>query len=448
MVKVKRKQILAGAMAFLLSCSTLMNSGLTVFAAETSVQTAAVQEVKSESEEVKETEAELMELPKLEEVKEQLEESEIVTAEDITIVAGENFDAKSDYTGLKIDNEKVKVSFVKAEDEAGQKFDFNVPGSYQAFYRVDPVSGHPSYQIVRRIIVTEKEGSNQDQQNQNNHSEDDSSAEDGEADPDSEGEIKEVLTQEPEIPEDTTDLMDVTADETGMFFSVVPAAMENAKGTNVNLETGELIPYPSSIGNYATTYFTVNGKVAYCLESKKASPPSSDYVANVFESNLELQKVLYYGYGGPGDITDSYMPSFDWKTKYVFTHLAASYSYCGMDGFYGCTFDDIKASGVWGYIQHIYSLEAPPTAAISLSPEAVKAYENGDIQRTEAFKLDGDHRNYITLNLPEGVTYHSGGTKKTGSVKISGGTSFYFSAPKTVTGTWNSGKLAGQMGTQ
>ena len=71
MVKVKRKQILAGAMAFLLSCSTLMNSGLTAFAAETSVQTATVQEVKSESEEVENTDAALRELPKLEEVKEQ-----------------------------------------------------------------------------------------------------------------------------------------------------------------------------------------------------------------------------------------------------------------------------------------------------------------------------------------------------------------------------------------
>ena len=448
MVKVKRKRILAGAMALLLSCSTLMNSGLTAFAEETTVETENIQETERESEEMKNTGAESAELPILEEVKEQLENLEIVTAEDLTIVAGEKFDVKSDYTGLKINHEKVKVSFVKAEDEAGQKFDFRIPGAYQTFYRVDPVSGHPSYQIVRRIIVTEREGNHQEQQNQANHNKDDGSAEDGEAEPDSEGESKEVLTQEPEIPEDTAGLIDVTADENGMFFSVVPAAMENARGTNVNLETGEKIPYPSNIGNYETTYFTVNGKVAYCLESMKGTPPSSDYVANVFESNMELQKVLYYGYGGPGDITGSYMPSFDWKTKYVFTHLAASYSYCGMEGFYGCSFDNIKASGVWDYIQHIYSLEAPPTAAISLSTKAVKAYESGEVQRTEVFKLDGDHRNYITLKLPEGVTYHSKGTTKTGSVKISGGTSFYFSAPKTVTGTWNSGKLAGQMETQ
>ncbi len=95
------------------------------------------------------------------------------------------------------------------------------------------------------------------------------------------------------------------------------------------------------------------------------------------------------------------MPSFDWKTKYIFTHLAAAYSYCGMDGFYGCTFEDIKASGVWGYIQHIYSLEAPPTAAITLSPKEAKAYESGKEQRTGEFTLKGDHRNYITLKMPE-----------------------------------------------
>ena len=136
------------------------------------------------------------------------------------------------------------------------------------------------------------------------------------------------------------------------------------------------------------------------------------------------------------------------KTKYIFTHLAAAYSYCGMDGFYGCTFEDIKASGVWGYIQHIYSLEAPPTAAITLSPKEAKAYESGKEQRTGEFTLKGDHRNYITLKMPENVTYHSGSTKQTGTVKINGNTTFHFSAPKTVTGTWNSGKLKGQMGTQ
>jgi len=41
-----------------------------------------------------------------------------------------------------------------------------------------------------------------------------------------------------------------------------------------------------------------------------------------------------------------------------------------------------------------------------------------------------------------------GETQTGGNVKIYGGTTFYFSAPKTVTGTWKSGTLTGQMGTQ
>ena len=439
-MKGKKKRLLAGTLALLLSCSTLLNTGITALASEQSEEHAQIQEVKQE-------EAASETLPELEEVKEQLTEEELVYAEDLTIKAGESFDLETDYRGFQKNDEKVKVTFLKAEGDSGNSFDFNTPGSYQAFYRVDPLSGNPSYQIMRRIVVEARENSTQEPQGEVSQHTEDGSGEDGEADPDPE--IPEVLTEEPEMPDAGAELIDLTPKEDkGMFLSVVPAAMEQQKGSNVHLVQGEKIPYPSNVGNYSTSYFTVNGHVAYCLESMKASPPTSDYVANEFESNPELQKVLYYGYGGPGDITGEYMPSFDWKTKYIFTHLAAAYSYCGMDGFYGCTFEDIKASGVWGYIQHIYSLEAPPTAAITLSPKEAKAYESGKEQRTGEFTLKGDHRNYITLKMPEHVTYHSGSTKQTGTVKINGNTTFYFSAPKTVTGTWNSGKLKGQMGTQ
>lgn len=439
-MKGKKKRLLAGTLALLLSCSTLLNTGITALASEQSEEHAQIQEVKQE-------EAASETLPELEEVKEQLTEEELVYAEDLTIKAGESFDLETDYRGFQKNDEKVKVTFLKAEGDSGNSFDFNTPGSYQAFYHVDPLSGNPSYQIMRRIVVEARENSTQEPQGEVSQHTEDGSGEDGEADPDPE--IPEVLTEEPEMPDAGAELIDLTPKEDkGMFLSVVPAAMEQQKGSNVHLVQGEKIPYPSNVGNYSTSYFTVNGHVAYCLESMKASPPTSDYVANEFESNPELQKVLYYGYGGPGDITGEYMPSFDWKTKYIFTHLAAAYSYCGMDGFYGCTIEDIKASGVWGYIQHIYSLEAPPTAAITLSPKEAKAYESGKEQRTGEFTLKGDHRNYITLKMPENVTYHSGSTKQTGTVKINGNTTFYFSAPQTVTSTWNSGKLKGQMGTQ
>ncbi len=438
-MKVKKKRFIAGALALLIGCSALLNSGISASAAEVAAE---------RTEEGTEKFAE--DLPALSEVKDLLDAEEIVTAEDITITAGDNFDADSDLSGIKFDDSKVKVSFKDAVDKDGKKFDPNTAGTYDAVYYVEPASGHPSYQITRRIIVNGTEAETQGQQNQGGHddTEDDGSGEDGEAGP---GQSVEVLTEVPEMPEDVEDTVDVSDGDNTVILSVMPtmlAARASTSSSAVNLVKGEQIGYPSNLGNYSTAYFTVNGRVAYCLESMKASPPSSDYVANVFESNINLQKVLYYGYGGPGDITGTYMPDFDWQLKYVFTHLAASYAYCGMDAFYGCTMDDIKECGVWGYIEYINGLDEPPTAALSLSPTTAKATEDNGKQKTGTFKLTGDSRNYITLKLPDNVTYHSGNTTKTGSVKIYGGTSFFFSAPLTVSGTWNSGKLEGQMGSQ
>ncbi|MFV0527647.1 MAG: SpaA isopeptide-forming pilin-related protein [Lachnospiraceae bacterium] len=444
----RKRRILAGALALLLGCSTLLNAGITAFAADISDTVESV----DESETMVETEAEptvaTEELPELAAVQEQLSADEIAVADDLSIVMGERLDVDCDYTGLKFDDQKIKITWEKAENEKGQTFDYNKAGSYQAYYRVDPLSGHPSYQISRRIIVNEKEPQTQEQQETGGEagSEEEGSEDDPDPAPKAE-ETTEQITEVPEVVEDVAEAVNVSDEENGVFLSVVPSVSEYQRG-NVNLTVGQTIPYPSNLGNYVTSYFEVNGKVAYCLESMKASPPSSDYVANVYESNKELQKALYYGYGGPGDITGLYMPDFTWELKYVFTHLAAAYSYCGMDAFYGCSIEDVKKCGVWDYIQYLNALDAPPTAAISLTPTTTKATESGDIQKTENFKLSGDYRNYITLKLPADVTYHSGNTKKTGSVDIYGGTSFYFTAPKTVTGTWNSGKIQGQMGVQ
>lgn len=78
----KKKRLLAGTLALLLSCSTLLNTGITALASEQSEEHAQIQEVKQE-------EAASETLPELEEVKEQLTEEELVYAEDLTIKAGE-----------------------------------------------------------------------------------------------------------------------------------------------------------------------------------------------------------------------------------------------------------------------------------------------------------------------------------------------------------------------
>lgn len=361
---------------------------------------------------------------------EQAESKEETQAEDITIKQGETFDPASDFKGITVKDGE-KLSFVLSADREGKLFDEDRPGTYDCIYQVQKPSGE-TYEITRKIIVKEngKEGESP-QKDRKQKKEQKSSEEDAEPDG---------------ANIDTSALKE----ETGVLFSVVPSSIEQAR-EKASLVKGQKIVYPSDLGSYSTCYFYVNDRIAYCLESNLQSPPSSDYVAELYESNLNLQKVLYYGYGGPGDLTGEYLKNYSNDIKYVLTHLAASYCYGGAEvAFVGCTQDGLKRYSVMEYINYLCGQEAPPSAAISLSSTKETAFLEGDMQKTKNITLNGDHRNYITLPLPEGVTYHdtTGKEQTGGSVKIYGGTTFYFTALKTVHGTWESGNLGGQVGAQ
>lgn len=351
-------------------------------------------------------------------------------AEDLTIEKGEAFDIASDFTGIHTE-EGDKVSYVASADEDGKAFDADRPGTYDCIYRVEKSTGE-TYEVVRTITVSgnAKENSTPSSQQKENK---DASSEDEDPEP-AGAEIE----------------LDGVTEEDGLYLSVVPSALASTR-ESATLVQGERIWYPSDLGSYSTCYFYVNDRLAYCIESNLNSPPSADYVAGIYESNLNLQKVLYYGYGGPGDLTGDYLSGYSNDMKYIMTHLAASVAYAGEDvGFTGCYESGIQKYKVREYIQFLYGQEAPPSAAISLSSTQENAYLEGNVQRTDPITLNGDHRNYITLNLPTGVTYHDtdGGEQSGGTVTIYGGTTFYFTAAKTVHGTWNTGNLSGQIGAQ
>lgn len=361
---------------------------------------------------------------------EQSENKAETQAEDITIQQGEMFDPASDFKGITVKDGE-KISFVLSADKEGKLFDADRPGTYDCIYQVQKPSGE-TYEITRKIIVKEK-------------------GKEGESPRKDKKQKKEQKNGEEDAEPDGANL-DTSAlkEEEGVLFSVVPSSMEQAR-EKASLIKGDRIQYPSDLGSYSTCYFYVNDRIAYCLESNLQSPPSSDYVAEIYESNLNLQKVLYYGYGGPGDLTGEYLKNYSNDVKYVLTHLAASYCYGGAEvAFVGCTQDGLKRYGVMEYINYLCGQEAPPSAAISLSSTKETAFLEGAVQKTKNITLNGDHRNYITLPLPEGVTYHdtAGKEQKGGSIQIYGGTTFYFTAEKNVHGTWNSGDLGGQVGAQ
>ena len=417
---------------------------------------------------VPETVAYEAEYPAFEKVKEKLDADEIVAAKDHIVEIDSGFDVEHDFSGIEFSPDKVKITFYEATDKGGKKIDIRKAGTYKAVYFVEPASKNPSYHISRNIIVKEKLSVSSSERrtadgerSENSHSDDSEGTEtDGEEDlprqtAEGEGIPKESMTESEmeaviegmEQAEDTRQDAEMIAEEEGILLFAEARQTARASGS-ATMVKGRKIYYPGNLGNYSTCYFTVNGKIAYCLESAKGSPDTGSYAAQIIDGNPNLQKALYYGYGGTGDVTASYMPSFGEDLKYVFTHIAASYFYCGMDGFAGCTMDDLRECGVLGWINYLESLPAPPDPQISLSKTALTATYDGSKQVTGTTKLNGDSRNFITIKLPKDVTFHNktDGSKQTGgNVRVSGGTSFYFTAPVTVNGDWNTGAMKGSI---
>lgn len=407
--------------------------------------------------------------PYYEEIKDYLNADEVVVAKDYEILAGTSFDVENDFSGLEgIDEGKVTVRLQEAKNASGEAFDSNQADTYHTVYLVEPVSKNPTYQISRNLVVKEGEESrslaNQTETVSPVKQEEEQAGEETESalqTKETEGfvlsddvaetmpeEIADKVVEEYEEIEAANDAEPVIIGaEEGI---VVYATRRMASSGSANLQVGKRVGYPANLGNYSTHYYYVNGKIAYCLESMKTGPGSGGYGAEVLEGNANLQKALYYGYGGAGDLTDQFMPQFDADLKYVFTHLAASYFYCGTDAFLGCSMEAIQACGVWGYIEFLASQPAPIDPYLSLSKSNLTASYDGTKQVTDRVTLHGDARNYITLTIPAGVTYHNSNTGETrtgGSVNIYGGTTFYFTAPVTVTNDWNTGQMYGNAGT-
>lgn len=94
--------------------------------------------------------------PLYEEVKNELDADEVVKAKDLELETGSIFEVEKDFTGLEIpDEKKVKITFHEAENEEKQDFTTDYEDTYKAVYYVEPVSGHPIYQINRKLIVKE-----------------------------------------------------------------------------------------------------------------------------------------------------------------------------------------------------------------------------------------------------------------------------------------------------
>lgn len=454
--------------------------------------------------------------PLYEEVKDLLDEDEVVKAKDYEITVGSEFDVTCDFTGLEIkDDKKVKVTFEEAKNEEGKDFALDHADSYKAVYYVEPVNeAHPKYQISRNLIV--KEAETEVQAASEGGGEDagsggtEEAADDGEADSqtlseeESETEETEMVMETEAFTEPVTEAESEMETETVESSEVLPeeeldAALEESEeqetvdpetGLSVSdvleqgeeqgidmlsLEEGETVQFQAQalfasarsttsvsvtrgayyyyadygLGSYLTAPYTVKfGDVtatAYCVQPSKPGPGDGTYTITKLSDGKTLAKVCYYGTKASGDegFFAEKHPDFSTGKRFIITHLAAAYANGSSDAFSGT-----NATGKSLAMElYNYCVSQPeiPDVAMSFSNAKVKAYIDGNSQRTEEITFKADVLQTITMKLPSGVKFHNVSTGKTSaagaSVEVSGGTKFYLSAPLTqaedVSGSWS-----------
>ena len=230
-----------------------------------------------------------------------------------------------------------------------------------------------------------------------------------------------------------------------MFLSISASTLTQANALNAALTWGQEIRYPSWLGNWSTKMCYINGSLAYCLESSKETPPEGQYANSVIDTNEALLKVLYYGYGGPGDVFKDDQVTND-TTKYLYTHIMASYAYSG-DIYGGKSWEDLEAHGVGLKVRYDQIQSMPvPTNEFNFSKSSLNAYYENGQQRTEEIKLNANNDVVINIPLQDGVELHNltKGTVNTGTVSVNGGETFYLSTTLEKREDYSSGNLNGK----
>ena len=401
----------------------------------------------------------------LKDVQDSLDPDEIVKANDIELSYGQEFDVEVDLSGIEgVDESKIKILFHEAKNETGTDFDTHTPDTYKAVYAVEPVSGHPAYRISRNITVKEPETEVQSERSsdstvnvENDTGDTEQSEEDSEshretqnsertADLESELTVSEVLEQ---AESNGIDLYAMEAGETVTFM----AAAGNARSSQqVSVTRGAEYRYADyGYGTYLTYQYTVKfgniSATAYCVQPSKPGPGSGTYTINKVGDGKALAKVCYYGTKASGDdgffTEENGYGNLSTGARFILVHLAASYANGSGDAFSGA--NSTAQNLAMKLYNYCISQPEIPDVAMSFSDADVKAYVDGNSQRTKDITFNADALQTITMKLPAGVQLHNlttGKTSKAGeSVEICGGTKFYLSAPLTqvsdVAGSWS-----------
>ena len=401
----------------------------------------------------------------LKDVQDSLDPDEIVKANDIELSYGQEFDVEVDLSGIEgVDESKIKILFHEAKNETGTDFDTHTPDTYKAVYVVKTVSGHPAYRISRNITVKEPETEVQserasestvnvdDDTGDTEQSEEDSESHRETQNSESTADLESELTVSEALEQAESNGINLYAMNEGETVTFMVAAGNARSSQQVSVTRGAEYRYADyGYGTYLTYQYTVKfgniSATAYCVQPSKPGPGSGTYTINKVGDGKALAKVCYYSTKASGDdgffTEENGYGNLSTGARFILVHLAASYANGSGDAFSGA--NSTAQNLAMKLYNYCISQPEIPDVSMSFSDADVKAYVDGNSQRTKDITFNADALQTITMKLPAGVQLHNlttGKTSKAGeSVEICGGTKFYLSAPLTqvsdVAGSWS-----------
>lgn len=230
---------------------------------------------------------------------------------------------------------------------------------------------------------------------------------------------------------------------------------QNPQGTKpLNYQTFGI---DDGLNNWGTTYFETTSydidgnlikadQVAYCLETEENTPHDDiiewgeegkvEYTESEIKDNISqfsnsesVQKILYYGYGGPGNLAGDFFDTEGLKDynleqwagntdfMYIFTHIVVSRAYYEFQGgdtansarsraYFGLSHDAARLADAW-YNYLTSTDRQDPALSLSLNGGvyADKDTDSTSIAVAEGneFELNGANTNSVKFTVPAGV---------------------------------------------
>lgn len=240
--------------------------------------------------------------------------------------------------------------------------------------------------------------------------------------------------------EEGIDLEEMEVNETVTFAMPMMLAAAGTGTQSVSITRGSWYHYADyGLGSYLTAPYYVSwggiSATAYCVQPSKNGPDDGTYTITKLSDSKTLAKVCYYGTKASDEngFFDEKHPDFSAGKRFIITHMAAAYANGSSDAFSGTnSTGQALAMELYNYCVNMPEI---PDVDMSFSDADVKAYVDGNVQRTKTITFKADELQTITFKLPSGVKLVNVSTGKTSAagadVEISGGTQFYLQAPLT-----------------